>query len=305
METANVCVRAPQQPGSPSAIRVVLQEQGIRLEERCRERARIVHELHDTLLQGFLGASMLLDQAVEQTPADSPCKPALSRALRLVHRAIDEGRTALHGLHVAATVATSLEEAFSDLWDEVTPGAGIQLRMFVQGNPRALKPAIQQQIFLIGREAVVNALRHSEATNIEVEVQYLRRLLRVFVRDNGRGIDPQVVQTGRDSHWGLRGMHERAESIGARFGIRSRPGAGTEVQVAIPFDVAVTPVSEPTLALHKVQSTLAMRWRDVSDPDWFHDNVHHTFDTKSDHSQNAKHHEQRQHDELRQDKRWL
>ncbi len=241
VETANVCVRAPQQPGSPSAIRVVLQEQGIRLEERGRERERIVHELHDTLLQGFLGASMLLDQAVEQTPADSPYKPALSRALRLVHRAIDEGRTALHGLHVAATVATSLEEAFSELWDEVTPGAGIQLRVFVQGKPRALKPAIQEQIFLIGREAVVNALRHSEATNIEVEVQYLRRLLRVFVRDNGRGIDPQVVQTGRDSHWGLRGMRERAESIGARFGITSRPGAGTEVQVAIPFDLAVTP----------------------------------------------------------------
>src|SRR6266566_2170007 len=100
VETANVCVRAPQQPGSPSAIRVVLQEQGIRLEERCSERARIVH------------------------------------------RAIDEGRTALHGLHVAATVATSLEEAFSDLWDEVTPDAGIQLRMFVQGTPRALQPAI-------------------------------------------------------------------------------------------------------------------------------------------------------------------
>src|SRR6266581_1482435 len=77
VESANVCVRAPQQPGSPSAIRVVLQEQGIRLEERWRERERIVHELHDTLLQGFLGASMLLDQAVEQTPADSPCKPAL------------------------------------------------------------------------------------------------------------------------------------------------------------------------------------------------------------------------------------
>ena len=245
MKSANVCVRAPQQPDSPSVIRVVLQEQGIRLEERCRERARIVHELHDTLLQGFLGASMLLDHAVEQTPADSPCKLTLSRALRLVHRAIDEGRTALQGLHVAANVATSLEQAFSELWEEVTLGAGIQLRVFVQGKPRALKPAIQEQIFLIGREAVLNALRHSEATNIEVEVQYLRRLLRVFVRDNGRGIDPHVVQTGTDSHWGLRGMHERAESIGARFGITSRPGAGTEVQVAIK-----SALSRPTFATH-------------------------------------------------------
>ena len=84
----------------------------------------------------------------------------------------------------------------------------------------------------------MNALRHSQATKIEVEVQYLGDLLRVFVRDNGRGIKPEAVQKGSDSHWGLRGMRERAENIGARFGIWSRTGAGTEVCVALPVDVA-------------------------------------------------------------------
>ena len=57
-----------------------LREEDIRLEERHRERARLIHELHDTLLQGFLGASMLVQCAVEQTPPDSPSKPVLSRA---------------------------------------------------------------------------------------------------------------------------------------------------------------------------------------------------------------------------------
>src|SRR5262249_4623895 len=71
-----------------------LREEDIRLEERCRERARIAHELHDRLLQGFLAASMLLGQAVEQVPVDSTSMPALSRALRLVRQAIDEGRAA-------------------------------------------------------------------------------------------------------------------------------------------------------------------------------------------------------------------
>jgi signal transduction histidine kinase len=215
-------------------------EDVIRLEERCRECARIVHELHDTLFQGFLGASMLLDHAVEQTPADSPSKPALSRALRLVRQAIDEGRAAIRGVHTASLAPSSLEQAFSNLLSEVTTGRGPRFRIFVQGNPRALNPAIQEQLFLIGREAVMNALRHSQATKIEVEVQYLRTLLRVFVRDNGCGINAEAVQKESDSHWGLRGMRERAENIGARFDIWSRTSTGTEVRVAVQVDVAKT-----------------------------------------------------------------
>ena len=208
-------------------------EHDIRLEERCRERARIVHELHDTLFQGFLGASMLLDQAAEQTPADSPSKPALNTALHLVRRAIDEGRAAICGLHTPLLAPSSLEQSFSDLLDEVTPARGVRPQIFVQGKPRALNPVIREQLFLIGREAVMNALRHSEATKIEVEVQYLRSLVGLFVRDNGRGINPEVVQKVKNSHWGLRGMRDRAENIGARFGMYSRPGAGTEVRVAV------------------------------------------------------------------------
>jgi signal transduction histidine kinase len=213
-------------------------EDDIRREERFRERARILHELHDTLFQGFFGASMLLHQAVEQTPADYPSKPALSSALRLVNQAIDEGRAAIQGIHTASTAPSSLEHAFSNLLGEVSTGRGLRLRVFVQGKPWTLNPAIQEQLFLIGREAAMNALRHSQATKIEVEVQYLGDLLRVFVRDNGRGIKPEAVQKGSDSHWGLRGMRARAQNIGARFGIWSRTGAGTEVCVALPVDVA-------------------------------------------------------------------
>jgi signal transduction histidine kinase len=106
----------------------------IRREERCRERARIAHELHDTLLQGFLGASMLLHQAVEQTPADSPSKPALRHALRLVRRAIDEGRAAIRGLHVPPPAASSLEQAFSDLLSEITPDPGVRPRRTRQSS---------------------------------------------------------------------------------------------------------------------------------------------------------------------------
>jgi len=133
---------------------------------------------------------------------------------------------------------SSLEQAFANLVAEVTPVRRARVRVFVQGKPRTLNPAVQEEVFLIGREAVINALRHSEATSIEVEIQYLCDRLRVFVRDDGCGIDPNVVQQAKDSHWGLYGMRERTRNIGAQFEIWSRPGAGTEVRVAVSANIS-------------------------------------------------------------------
>ena len=176
-----------------------------------------------------------------QTPWDSPCKPVFNRALSLVRRAICKGRAMIWGLHTASPAPDSLGQAFSNLLHEVTPCRGVSLRIFILGSARALNPAIQEQLFLIGREAVMNALRHSTATKIEVEVQYLRDVLCLFVRDNGCGINPDEIQKVRNSLWALRGMRDRAENIRAQFGIWSRPGAGTEVRVAVAVDVAVPP----------------------------------------------------------------
>jgi signal transduction histidine kinase len=208
-------------------------------EERCNERERIARELHDTLLQGFIGASLLLHAAVEQTPADSPTKLSLTRALRLVHQAIDEGRLVLQGLPSATATSMSLEDALSKLGHECRPESAAHFRISVSGHSRAMNPAVQEQICLIAREALVNALRHSEATGIEAEVEYLSRRIRVAVRDNGRGIDPEVVRSGRRSgHWGMASMRERAENMGARLKVRSRAAAGTEVELSVPSQIA-------------------------------------------------------------------
>jgi anti-sigma regulatory factor (Ser/Thr protein kinase) len=149
-----------------------------------------------------------------------------------------KGEIAIRGGHRASLAGSSLEQTFSNVLREMATQRDLQLRIFVCGKPWTLDSAIQEQLFLVGREAVINALRHSKATKIEVEIQYLRDLLRVFVRDNGCGINPGAVQRGCDSHLGLRGMRERAEKIGARFAIWSRTGAGTEMCVALPVDVA-------------------------------------------------------------------
>jgi signal transduction histidine kinase len=210
-------------------------EQSVRLEERCKERAQIARELHDTLFQGFLGASLLLHTTVEQMPADSPSKPSLNHALRLMYRVIDEGRAALEGLRSPKVASTSLEQALCALGEEFK-SEGVRYRVFATGRSKALEPAVHEQIYMIGREALINALRHSNATSIESEVEYQPKKVRVTIRDNGSGIDAQVLRSGRTSHWGLLGMRERAADIGAQLKIRSRRGAGTEVEITVSAD---------------------------------------------------------------------
>lgn len=83
-----------------------------------------------------------------------------------------------------------------------------------------------------------NACRHSQATEIEIEVEYHPTELRIAVRDNGCGIDPQELQWGRDGHWGLQGMRERAERIGARLRLSSKVALGTEIELRVPGRVA-------------------------------------------------------------------
>jgi signal transduction histidine kinase len=166
-------------------------------------------------------------------PANSPSKAALDHAIVQMQNVINEARDILLGLRSSSIASMALEHAFSCLRDEFAAGSAVRFRVFVTGRPKALKPAIQEQIYRIGREALINAFRHSEADSIEAEVEYLPRRLRILVRDNGRGIDPKTVQSGRHAHWGLLGMRERAADIGAQLQISSRPGCGTEVEISI------------------------------------------------------------------------
>jgi signal transduction histidine kinase len=179
----------------------------------------------------FAGYGADVAQLVGQATDDSSLNPAHSRTRCL-------GRGAVRGFHTPLPPPPSLEEAFSDLLHEVTPEQGVKLGIFIEGKRQTLRPAIQEQLFLIGREAVVNALRHSKATKIEVEVQYSRCSVRMFVRDNGCGINPDMVQKKSDSYGGLREMRDRAETIDAQFGIWSRRGAGTEVRIGV-LNVAI------------------------------------------------------------------
>jgi ligand-binding sensor domain-containing protein/signal transduction histidine kinase len=207
-------------------------------QERLAERMRIARELHDTLLQGVLSASLQLDVAEDQLPEDSPAKPLLKRVLQLMGTVTEEGRNALRGLRTTESGNLSLETAFSRLRQELPLDGKTDYRVIVDSVTRPLRPLIRDEVYRIGREALLNAFMHAHANRIEVEVEYASRHLRVLVRDDGRGIDPQVLRSGLEGHWGLVGIRERSKRIGANLRLRSRIGAGTEVDLTVPGSIA-------------------------------------------------------------------
>jgi signal transduction histidine kinase len=88
-------------------------------------------------------------------------------------------------------------------------------------------------------EALRNAFRHAQAERINIAIRYGEYEFRIAVKDNGTGIDPEVLKRGsRRGHWGLPGMHERAEAIGAELDVWSSNGNGTEVSLGVPAAIA-------------------------------------------------------------------
>jgi ligand-binding sensor domain-containing protein/signal transduction histidine kinase len=214
----------------------------LRFQERLAERTRIAQELHDTLLQGFLSASMQVHVAADSLPEDSAAKRTLTRSLELMRQVIEEGRNAVRGLRTSKSATLDLEQAFSRIQQELASqqhdSEKVAFRVIVEGQQMPLQPVLRDELYRIGREALINAFRHSHAENIEIELKYSSSRLSILVRDDGQGIDPKILQSGRDGHWGLSVMRERADRIGARFRVMSSATAGTEVEISVAGSVA-------------------------------------------------------------------
>ena len=225
-------------------LRQVAARLDLQFQERLAERTRVAQDLHDTLLQGFLSASMQLHVVADGLPADAPETPRLRRVLQLMATVIEEGRNAVRGLRTPApqtpqtTNADGISESLARVPQELGLKEAAGLRITVEGQPRPLRPLIRDEVYRISREALVNAFHHAEAAAIEVEIEFAARALRVLVRDDGRGIDPEVLRAGREGHWGLSGMRERAEGMGARLKVWSRERAGTEIELSVPGEIA-------------------------------------------------------------------
>lgn len=210
-----------------------------RLEERYRERERIARELHDTLLQGTQGLILRLHAASRSLPSNDPRRLELEQAVDLAEDALIEGRDRVNGLRDSQSLHEDLAGALQRARNATMPPPTAELHLLVEGRPLRLRPLVADELFQLGREALTNADRHANATRIALELRYGARDFVLRIHDDGCGLEPDVLHgQARTGHWGLTGMQERAQRIGAKMQLWSRPGSGTEIQILVPARAA-------------------------------------------------------------------
>jgi signal transduction histidine kinase/ligand-binding sensor domain-containing protein len=220
--------------------RVRAQIQG-RLQERLLERERIARELHDTLLQGFQGLVLTFEAATRRIPAGQASREAMEKALVRADEVLAEGRDRVRDLRDALSLQGELSKALNETAEDLALVHAATFGLTVKGRPRPLHPVVLEEAYLIVREALTNAFRHAAARRIEIEVVYGMRRLSIHVRDDGVGIDTEVLAKGGvPGHWGLPGMQERATKLGARLLLRTgrSAGSGTDVGLDVPAVIA-------------------------------------------------------------------
>ena len=193
---------------------------------RIAERERIAQDLHDTLLQSVQGLIMKFSALTMRIPPEDTTRHEMEKTLSQANEVVKEGRDRIRNLRSSGASRGDLAAALKRVAEEVSPGSTTSFKMLVEGDARELHPMVLDESYYIGREALINAFRHSGGSHIEVQITYYPRQLRLRVQDDGRGIDPAVLEKrGRENHWGLPGMQERAQRIGAEVKLSSRPTA--------------------------------------------------------------------------------
>ena len=209
-----------------------------RLAERVAERERIARELHDTLLQSLFGLTLRFHTAANRLAPDDPAREALDEALKQSDRVMQEGRERVLNLRGRRLDSTGLAEALAETGHQLRAIHPANFQVSVEGGARPLDEIVQEEILLIGREALTNAFSHSGAQNIGVEIAYQPGALHVRVRDDGRGIDERVLKAGyRSGHWGLPGMQERANKMRGELRVHSSSEGGTVIDLQVPANI--------------------------------------------------------------------
>jgi len=221
-------------------VRQLAAQFNMRLEERVGERTRIARDLHDTLLQSFQALLIRFQAGINmlaQRPADA--RRVLEDAIGRASQAIAEGRDAIGDLRMSTVEKNDLAVAIKTFAEELARAqdnqASTPFQVLVEGSPRELHPIFRDEVYRLVTEALRNSFRHAAADKVEVEIRYDEKYFRVRVRDDGKGIPSHVLRgDGREGHYGLHGMRERAKLVGGKLTIWTELESGTEIELIIP-----------------------------------------------------------------------
>lgn len=214
-------------------VRQIARSLSVRFDERLAERTRIARELHDTLLQTVQGSKMVADVALERADDSAHVRRALEKLSKWLGQATQEGREALNSLRASAIETNDLAAGLQRATEECLLNRSMAVQFSVTGEARDMHPVVRDEIYRIGYEAIRNSCEHSSARQLFVELNYGRDLtLRVI--DNGVGLEPAVLEHGKDGHFGMRGMRERAERIASKLTLVSAPNSGAVMTLVVP-----------------------------------------------------------------------
>lgn len=197
------------------------------------ERNRLAREMHDTLIQGCVGVSALLEAHSSMEHDDHKGSDLLDYARTQLRSTIDEARQAVWNLRQTAETASSLSPQLARMSGQISHEFGIPLEYRHSGEPEELDQSVAHEVLMAVREALYNAVRHSHPSKVLLELGFDEPYCQVRISDNGSGFDPTSLPSS-NGHYGLIGMRERVQRIGGTFTLESRVGAGTEVIIKVP-----------------------------------------------------------------------
>ncbi len=221
--------------GGLAAYRLRLRQMRMRFAAVLAERNRLAREMHDTLIQGCVGVSTLIDAAASlQQISPDVTRDLLERARTQVRESVDEARRAVWNLRHEASgdgLVTSLER----LAQQITLTSGVSVSCHAGGTPVPLDAEVEHDLVMIAKEAMLNAVNHGHPQSVRLAWNFEPNRLHVLVTDDGCGFEPLAERTEQGEHYGLEGINERAKQMGGTFVLSITPGKGTQVSVTVPI----------------------------------------------------------------------
>lgn len=211
-----------------------LHQMRVRFHAISEERARLAREMHDTVIQGCVGVSTLLEAAQEVAPAEEPLRQyLLGYATDQVRSTIESAREAVWALRNTSASTVDPGTLCEQIARQVQLEQGIPVRCQVKGTPIKLGELVTHELMMSVKEAVVNAVTHGKPNRIDLYVEFTSQSVEVRIADDGIGFDLTAVNS-RNGHYGIVGMQERVELFRGKLNIETSPGRGTTVSISVP-----------------------------------------------------------------------
>jgi signal transduction histidine kinase len=222
----------------------------------------MARELHDTLAQGLVGISSQLEAvAIKMNENDDVARQHLKFAQKMARYSLTEARRSVMDLRAGALEHQNLSSALTSAATQWTAGSEIRIEIDASYEHRKLSEEVEQNVLRIAQEAVTNAVKHARASQVRIGLLVEARRLRLSVKDDGHGFELAGAFATTGGHFGLLGMQERAERLGANLVISSEPDKGTEITVIVPLSATKAKTGRWRHLLKTSPRLIRLRWK--------------------------------------------